>query len=81
MTRAKHSLHLIRPFRFFTRQQHRHGDRYVTAPHSRFLPEGIRDLFEQIHNRPVGPAANDSPAPNARVSLDVAAKLRALWNS
>ena len=80
MTRAKHSLHLIRPFRFFTRQQHRHGDRYVTAPHSRFLPEAIRDRFEQRHDRPAGPAADDSPAANVRVSLDVAAKLRALWN-
>jgi hypothetical protein len=48
MTRAKSTLHLIRPLRFFVRQQHRHGDRHVIAPLTRFIPETILDRFERV---------------------------------
>jgi DNA helicase-2/ATP-dependent DNA helicase PcrA len=46
MTRAKFHLRLIQPLRFFRSQQHRYGDSYVFAPRSRFIPDGILDLFE-----------------------------------
>jgi DNA helicase-2/ATP-dependent DNA helicase PcrA len=80
MTRAKSSLHLIRPLRFFVRQQPRHGDRHVIAPLSRFLPDTILDRFERIvlHD-PVRPPADGPPEPSS-VRLDVAARLKALWD-
>jgi DNA helicase-2/ATP-dependent DNA helicase PcrA len=46
MTRAKFHLRLIQPLRFFRSQQQRYGDSYVFAPRTRFIPDGIRDLFE-----------------------------------
>jgi DNA helicase II / ATP-dependent DNA helicase PcrA len=79
MTRAKSSLHLIRPLRFFVRQQHRHGDRHVIAPLTRFIPESILGCFERVARRePTVPSGEDRPVAGG-VSIDVAAKLQALW--
>jgi DNA helicase II / ATP-dependent DNA helicase PcrA len=76
MTRARRSLHIIHPRRFFIRQQTRLGDRHVTTPLTRFIPASIRDRFEAVgHGRAV--AADQTPAPAARV--DVAARLRDMW--
>jgi DNA helicase II / ATP-dependent DNA helicase PcrA len=76
MTRARRSLHIIHPRRFFIRQQTRLGDRHVTTPLTRFIPASIRDRFEAVgHGRAV--AADQAPAPAARV--DVAARLRDMW--
>ena len=38
MTRARDHLHLVQPLRMFVEQQHRHGDRHVYAPRTRFFP-------------------------------------------
>ena len=46
MTRAKNTLALIHPLRFFVRQQSRYGDRHVFTPRSRFLPESLLDRFD-----------------------------------
>jgi DNA helicase-2/ATP-dependent DNA helicase PcrA len=79
MTRAKSSLHLVRPLRFFVRQQHRHGDRHVIAPQSRFLPDAVLDRFERVTVRdPLQPASDGPPAP-ASPAIDLAARLRAMW--
>jgi DNA helicase-2/ATP-dependent DNA helicase PcrA len=79
MTRAKSSLHLVRPLRFFVRQQPRYGDRHVIAPLSRFLPESILDRFERVTvHDPVRPPADGQSLP-ADTSIDLAARLRALW--
>jgi DNA helicase II / ATP-dependent DNA helicase PcrA len=76
MTRARRSLHVIHPRRFFIRQQARLGDRHVTTPLTRFIPASIRDRFEAVgHGRIV--AADQAPRPLARV--DVAARLRDMW--
>jgi DNA helicase-2/ATP-dependent DNA helicase PcrA len=48
MTRAKNDLYLVHPQRFFVRNQHRHGDRHVYAPLTRFIPETIVDRFERV---------------------------------
>jgi DNA helicase II / ATP-dependent DNA helicase PcrA len=47
MTRAKDSLHLITPLRFYTHGQAKRGDRHVYAARSRFLPDHILREFEQ----------------------------------
>jgi len=47
MTRARESLHLVVPQRFFVPQQGAQGDRHVYALRSRFIPEGVASHFEQ----------------------------------
>ncbi len=77
MTRAKTSLSIVHPLRFFIRQQHRLGDRHVFTPRTRFIPDAILDRFERV-----APARPDDGAPSAspgRPRVDVAARLRAAW--
>lgn len=77
MTRARDHLHLIHPLRFFVRQQHRHGDRHVYAPRTRFIPDSILDRFER-HTQVRDGAVDAAGATAARV--DVGARLRAMWS-
>jgi DNA helicase-2/ATP-dependent DNA helicase PcrA len=77
MTRASDELHLIHPLRFYTIRQHRHGDRYVYAPLSRFLPGSIADRFETVSGGH-GAEGTDGTS-GASVRVDVAARLREMW--
>ena len=47
MTRAKDSLHLVVPQRFFTYGQSAQGDRHVYTPRTRFVPTALLPLFER----------------------------------
>jgi len=76
MTRARDHLHLVHPLRMFVEKQHRHGDRHVYAPRSRFLPDAILDRFERVvRGRPASALVADAPV----TSVDVASRLRAMW--
>jgi DNA helicase-2/ATP-dependent DNA helicase PcrA len=75
MTRAKDHLHLVQPLRMYIEQQHRFGDRHVFAPRSRFLPDAILDRFERV----VRARKQHDDAPAAGPTVDVAARLRAMW--
>jgi DNA helicase-2/ATP-dependent DNA helicase PcrA len=76
MTRARDHLHLVQPLRMYVEKQHRHGDRHVYAPRSRFLPDSILDRFERVvRGRGVAELAAASPGGH----IDVAARLRAMW--
>ncbi len=78
MTRAKNELDLVHPLRFYAHRQHRHGERHVYAPLSRFLPGAIADRFETAsHGRIAGRDATDAGGSGVRV--DVAARLREMW--
>jgi DNA helicase-2/ATP-dependent DNA helicase PcrA len=78
MTRAREHLHLIHPQRMFIRQQHRHGDRHVYAPRSRFLPDTILGGFERVaHGTRRGADTATPTRPALRV--DVGARLRERW--
>jgi DNA helicase-2/ATP-dependent DNA helicase PcrA len=78
MTRARDHLHLVHPLRFFVRQQHRHGDRHVYTPRTRFIPDAILDRFEpRTHGRPHPDDAEQRRTPAAPV--DVASKVRDMW--
>jgi DNA helicase II / ATP-dependent DNA helicase PcrA len=79
MTRAKSSLHLVRPLRFFVRQQHRFGDRHVIAPLTRFIPDSIVGHFERVTIHDPAHGTSDGPAERAPPTIDVGARLRALW--
>ncbi len=80
MTRAKNSLSVIHPLRFFVRQQSRLGDRHIFTPRTRFIPDSILDRFERV-----APLAPNAPEPGASAPagprVDIAARLRATWAS
>jgi DNA helicase-2/ATP-dependent DNA helicase PcrA len=76
MTRARDHLHLVQPVRMYVEHQHRHGDRHVYAPRSRFLPDAMLDRFARVvRGRGVAGLTADA----APVTVDVAARLRAMW--
>ncbi|HWK64574.1 MAG TPA: ATP-dependent helicase [Rhizobiaceae bacterium] len=77
MTRAKDSLHLITPQRFFTHGQARNGDRHVYASRTRFIPDHILDRFERVAWPP-------APMPQGRigqprVEIDLRSRMRGMW--
>ena len=76
MTRARDHLHLVQPLRMFVEQQHRHGDRHVYAPRSRFLPDTILDNFTRVTR---GRGVAGLVAEPASVQVDVASRLRQMW--
>src|SRR5262249_20950325 len=57
MTRAKDSLHLVMPQRFFTHGQAARGDRHLYAGRTRFIPASLLSLFEAIAWPPAPEAA------------------------
>ena len=78
MTRARQHLHLIQPWRFFRSHQHPQADGHILATRSRFIPDCILDFFERCaHGRP-----DHHPAsrPERHVRVDVAARMREMWN-
>ncbi|HEV8312754.1 MAG TPA: ATP-dependent helicase [Burkholderiaceae bacterium] len=77
MTRAKQQLQLMVPQRFYVTQQTTFGDRHLYASLSRFIPPQVAALFEAVG--PAATAAGDAP-PAATTSIDVAARVRALWH-
>ena len=78
MTRAKDSLHLVTPQRFFTHGQNARGDRHVYAARTRFIPASLLQLFECCAWPIV--AAGQSTRPDARqVRVDVGARMRGMW--
>jgi DNA helicase-2/ATP-dependent DNA helicase PcrA len=78
MTRAKNTLALIHPLRFFVRQQTRFGDRHVFTPRSRFLPESLLDRFDCCSPAQTATDQDGTPAPGP-VRVDVASRLRGMW--
>jgi DNA helicase II / ATP-dependent DNA helicase PcrA len=78
MTRARQHLHLVQPLRFFRSHQHRHADGYVLAMRSRFIPDGILDLFERhSHSRDGRHSTSQS---QSRIRINLAAQMREMWN-
>uniref|UniRef100_UPI003FD8D05E ATP-dependent helicase n=1 Tax=Rhodoblastus sp. TaxID=1962975 RepID=UPI003FD8D05E len=78
MTRARDHLHLMVPQRFFTHGQHARGDRHIYAARSRFIPDDLMGLFEQISwPRIASETAARGPRPQARI--DLGARMRGMW--
>jgi DNA helicase-2/ATP-dependent DNA helicase PcrA len=78
MTRAKDSLHLITPQRFFVHGQAARGDRHVYASRTRFITDAMLKRFARLSWPP--PAAdhgNRLPQPDVRV--DLKARMRGMW--
>ncbi len=72
MARARDTLHLVVPQRFFPR-----GDRHVYASRTRFIPPVLLPLFDCI-TWPVATADAASEAAR-QVRIDIGARMRSMW--
>ena len=77
MTRAKDSLHLVTPQRFFVHGQAARGDRHVYAARTRFIPDHILGDFARTSWPP--PSADKGRGPQPDVRVDLKAKMRGMW--
>ncbi|KQY26620.1 ATP-dependent helicase [Rhizobium sp. Root483D2] len=77
MTRARDSLALVTPQRFFTHGQNAQGDRHVYAARTRFIPTTLLQFFETTTWLKVSAAASERSAEQIRI--DVGARMRAMW--
>ncbi|MER8955273.1 ATP-dependent helicase [Mesorhizobium sp. M0833] len=77
MTRAKDSLHLVMPHRFYVHGQAARGDRHVYASRTRFIPRSILGAFEQVAW--AGVQAPDDPRRQPQVRVDLGARMRGMW--
>ena len=78
MTRARDSLHLVTPQRFFTHGQNAAGDRHVYASRSRFIPATLLQFFECAAWPAVKLAAAGAREGRA-MRVDVGARMRGMW--
>lgn len=78
MTRAKDSLHLMLPQRFFTHGQSARGDRHVYAARTRFIPPRILGHFSATAWPPVA-ATEPAARPAEAARIDIGARMRAMW--
>jgi len=80
MTRARDTLHLMQPQRFYTHGQHPRGDRHVYAIPSRFISDSAQPLFE-CRPWPVNASAGTDD-PSVGIScprVDIKSRMRAMW--
>ena len=77
MTRARDSLTLVTPQRFFTGGQNSQGDRHVYASRTRFIPATLLQFFEATSWPLVSAAAGERSA--RQVRIDVGARMRSMW--
>lgn len=77
MTRARDSLTLLTPQRFFTGGQNSQGDRHVYASRTRFIPATLLQFFETSTWPQVSSASGERSARQVRV--DVGARMRSMW--
>jgi len=80
MTRARDELALLVPQRFYVTQQGRNGDRHVYAGRTRFIPDALLDHFD-CTAWPVHEAREPQPSAAPGASIDLAARMRALWQA
>jgi DNA helicase II / ATP-dependent DNA helicase PcrA len=79
MTRAKDDLHLIIPQRFFTHGQNAQGDRHVYASRTRFIPDGLLNLFNKTAWPVIAAGIGGVRGPSQGVRVDAGARMRGMW--
>ncbi|TIW33545.1 MAG: ATP-dependent helicase [Mesorhizobium sp.] len=77
MTRARDTLHLVMPQRFFVHGQAARGDRHVYAARSRFIPASMLNAFEQTSWASV--QAKDDPRRQPQVRVNLGQRMRGMW--
>jgi DNA helicase II / ATP-dependent DNA helicase PcrA len=78
MTRAKDSLHLVVPQRFFTSGQGGLGDQHVYASRTRFIPVALLPMVDSI-TWPVAAPDALGRTDARQVRLDIGARMRSMW--
>ncbi len=78
MTRAKDSLRLITPQRFYIHGQASRGDRHVYASRTRFIPEPMLNKFSVTSWPP--PSVVTGRAPQPAVRVDLKSRMRGMWS-
>ncbi len=79
MTRAKQTLQLVVPQRFYVHQQVGRGDRHVYASRSRFIPDQVAKLFEALPKRPPPGEPILGPVSPSLPRVDIGNRLRGRW--
>jgi ATP-dependent DNA helicase UvrD/PcrA len=77
MTRAKASLDLVAPLKYYVTGQARMGDRHVYGAKSRFLTSAVMACLEQVW---WGETYESEKNLSSKGNVDVAARLRGLWS-
>jgi DNA helicase-2/ATP-dependent DNA helicase PcrA len=80
MTRAKDTLVLVVPQRFYVHNQAKRGDGHVYAARTRFIPAAIAQHFELRSWRAPTAAASGEPR-RATTTVDLAARMRSMWRT
>jgi DNA helicase-2/ATP-dependent DNA helicase PcrA len=78
MTRAKDSLHLVTPQRFFVHGQAARGDKHVYASRTRFIADRMLDRFTRT-SWPPPSSGTGSRAPQPDIRVDLKARMRGMW--
>ncbi|RWM07880.1 ATP-dependent helicase [Mesorhizobium sp.] len=77
MTRAKDSLHLVVPQRFYPHNQPVRGDRHIYASRTRFIPASMLAAFEQTSW--ASARMTNDPRTQPQVKVDLGARMRGMW--
>jgi DNA helicase-2/ATP-dependent DNA helicase PcrA len=77
MTRAKSELHVIAPLKYYVASQSRMGDRHVYGAKSRFMTREVLACMELLA---FGEVLEKETVFDAKVRVDVAARLRGMWS-
>jgi DNA helicase-2/ATP-dependent DNA helicase PcrA len=91
MTRAKQHLHLLVPQRFYVTQQRSFGDKHLYGSLTRFIPPDVAACFERgeagvqrdaerTEVEPETEPGTESRAPRPAQAVDIAARIRSLWD-
>jgi DNA helicase-2/ATP-dependent DNA helicase PcrA len=81
MTRAKESLQLVVPQRFYVHNQTGRGDKHVYASRTRFIPDAVAKLFDAYPKRPPpGEPIVGAVAPSVLPRVDIGGRLRGRWS-
>jgi DNA helicase II / ATP-dependent DNA helicase PcrA len=80
MTRAKDTLVLVVPQRFYTHGQAKRGDRHVYAARTRFIPAQIVGCFDR-RSWPAGARGLQPDGRRNAPTVDLAARMRGMWRA
>ncbi len=78
MTRAKQSLSLVAPLRYYVTQQRRDGDHHVYGARSRFMSDSVLSTMQKVfHGRPEARGGGLESRSDKRI--DMATRMREMW--
>jgi DNA helicase-2/ATP-dependent DNA helicase PcrA len=80
MTRAKDSLTLLTPQRFYVHNQVKRGDKHLYASRTRFIPGSLLGFFE-MRIWPVLGGREHARSPLSSAPIDLPARLRGQWRA